>query len=455
MSNEQSVSPGEMSPMMAQGGMSPAELARRAVASAAPQSEMSPMMAEGHVSTVGHLYTQTNEFENCVIHYLRSPDGRITEAERVPTGGAGSAGYNPIVNKESAPNPFEGARSVILSRDKRFLFTTNAGDNSVSSFAVGEDGRLTVIDVKRTGNAVAPPSGSVKSLQYDDSTGTLFALHSLGPDHLRLLSVDDDGRLTARPERYTVNVEGKPNRVATMVTLSPDGKFLLVGTTFDEPPYPNPDGEPILWKQRNGSPYHIASNNADPDGLVVFPVEGHGALGEPLFQDGGGASPWFPLFLNQRPHQFVIGYAVADGISLATLDSDGTVTTGPVVKIDTSPGLPTELCWLSITPDDRTVFATNFGYSYVTSYHLDGNVLSIAKDPACPKVPGDGTYRALNKTVSSGPSDNWLSPEGAYLYQLYGNASTLVGYAVQDDGGLEEVTSCEIPNTGPQGLDGF
>ena len=58
-------------------------------------------------------------------------------------------------------------------------------------------------------------------------------------------------------------------------------------------------------------------------------------------------------------------------------------------------------------------FATNFGYGYVTSYRIDGNVLSIAKDPACPKVPGDGTFRALNGTVSSGPADNWLSPDGA------------------------------------------
>ena len=73
------------------------------------------------------------------------------------------------------------------------------------------------------------------------------------------------------------------------------------------------------------------------------------------------------------------------------------------------------------------MFAANFGYSYVTSYHLDGNVLSIAKDPASPKVPGDGRFRALNNTVSSGPSDNWLTPDGEYLYQLYGNASKLVG----------------------------
>jgi 6-phosphogluconolactonase (cycloisomerase 2 family) len=422
---------------------------------ASEQSKEAPAM-QPPVNGGGHLYMQSNEVHNSVIHYLRSPDGTIAESERCPTGGAGSGGYNPIVNRESTPNPFEGARSVILSPDNRLLFATNAGDNSVSSFAVGEDGRLTLIDAKRTGNVVAGRSGSAKSLQYDASTGTLYVCHALGPDHIRLLSVDGEGRLTARPERYTVNTEDKPNRVATMVALSPDDKFLIVGTTFDEPAKPNPDGSPILWVSHNGgAPHSVASNAPDPDGLIVFPVNGHGALGEPLFQDGGGASPWFPLFLNHRPDRFIIGYAVADGLSLATLDSDGTVTTGPVVQVDTSAGLPSELCWLSISPDDRTVFATHFGYSYITTYRLDGNVLSVVKDPACPKVPGDGRFRALNGTVSSGPSDNWLTQDGAYLYQIYGNASKLVGYAVQDDGGLDEVTSCDIPHNSSQGLSGF
>jgi 6-phosphogluconolactonase (cycloisomerase 2 family) len=414
------------------------------------------MGAPHQTNGVGHLYMQTNELRNCVVHYRRAADGTITEAERCYTGGAGSGGYNPIINRESTPNPFEGARSVILSPDNRFLFATNAGDNTVSSFAVGDDGSLTLVDAKRTGNVVPGKSGSAKSLAYEPSTGTLYVCHSLGPDHIRLVSVDSEGRLTARPERYTVNLEEKPNRVATMVALSPDGKFLLVGTTFDEPAKPNPDGSPILWVSKNGgAPHSVASNAPDPDGLVVFPVNGHGALGEPMFQDGGGGSPWFPLFLNHRPNQFVIGYAVADGLSLATLDSDGQVTTGPVVRLDTSAGLPSELCWLSVTPDDRLVFATNFGYSYITSYRLEGNVLSVAKDPACPKVPGNGAYRALNGSVSSGPSDNWLSPDGAYLYQIYGNASKLVGYAVQDDGGLDEVTSAEIPYNSCQGLAGF
>ena len=230
----------------------------------------------------------------------------------------------------------------------------------------------------------------------------------------------------------------------------------LVGTTFDEPAKPNPDGSPILWVSHNGeAPHSVASNAPDPDGLPCSPSTDTARLATRLFQDGGGASPWFPLFLNHRPHQFVIGYAVADGLSLATLDSDGTVTTGPVVQIDTSAGLPSELCWLSISPDDRIVYAANFGYSYVTSFFLDGNVLSVAKDPACPKVPGNGAYRALNGSVSSGASDNWLTPDGAFLYQLYGNASKLVGYRTQPDGSLEEVTSATIPYNSSQGLAGF
>jgi 6-phosphogluconolactonase (cycloisomerase 2 family) len=414
---------------------------------------MQPVPGQMHQG--GHLYTQTNETRNCIIHYLRAPDGKLIEIERIPTGGAGSGTYKPVSGQESAPNAFEGANSVILTPDRRLLFTTNGGDNSVSSFAVETDGKLTLVDVQRTGNIVAGRSGTAKALTFSATHSTLFVLHAFGPDHIRLMSVEEDGALTPRPERYTVNTMDKPNRVSTMAVLSPDEKFLVVGTTFDEPAHANPDGSPILWVQKNGAPHSIASNAPDPDGLIVFPVGAYGTLGEPKFQDGGAGSPWNPQFLHHRPDHFVIGYAVGDGLAMARISEDGTVTTGPVVQIDTSGGKPTELCWLSISPDDRWAYATNFGYGYVTSYRIDGNVLSIAKDPACPKVRGDGTFRALNGTVSSGPSDNLLSPDGAFLYQLYPNASKVVGYAVQPDGSLDEVTSAPIPYNSPQGLAGF
>jgi 6-phosphogluconolactonase (cycloisomerase 2 family) len=399
---------------------------------------------QGDKGRGGHLYMQTNETRNAIIHYLWSASGTLTEAERILTNGPGSGGFSPIY-LISRPNDFEGAGSIILTPDRRFLLTTNAGDNSVSSLGVGEDGGLTLLDVKPTGNPAAGRSGTADSLAYASSSRTLFVLHCFGPDHIRLMSVDSEGKLTARPERYSVNTRDKTDRVTTSTTLSPDERFLLVGNIMDERPSTNPDG----------TPKYVIANIQDPDGLVVFPVGGDGTLGAPSFHDGGGAVVFYMAFLNSRPDSFLIGTAIGDGVVMGTIDADGRISIGPLVPLDTSAGKPSELCWLAITPDDRLVFTTNFGYSNISSYRIEGTELTIAKDPACPGVPGDGTFRAFNGTVSSGPSDSWVTPDGAYLYQIYGNAAKLVGYAIQPDGSLNEITSVSIPYNSPQGLAGF
>jgi hypothetical protein len=108
-----------------------------------------------------------------------------------------------------------------------------------------------------------------------------------------------------------------------------------------------------------------------------------------------------------------------------------------------------------MTPDDRLVFATMTGHSDITSWRLEGGVLSVARDPACPKVPVDGTFKDLGGTVGSGPIDMWMTPDGLCLYQIYPNASQLIGYAVQSDGELIDVTSAEIPYNSPHSMVGF
>src|SRR5260370_9111311 len=107
----------------------------------------------------GHLYMQTNELRNCLVHYHRSANGKLHEVERVLTGGAGSGGFKPISGQESQPDDFEGAGSVILTPDRRFLFTTHGGRKLVSSFPVGEDCRLYQGGAKPTGNA-GPAGGN-------------------------------------------------------------------------------------------------------------------------------------------------------------------------------------------------------------------------------------------------------------------------------------------------------
>src|SRR5262245_34330711 len=115
--------------------------------------EMSMSREMGMNGRGGHLYMQTNEVKNAIIHYHRSANGTLTEVERVATGGAGSGTFKPISGQESAPNAFEGAGSVILSADRKFLFATNGDDNSVSRFAVDDPGKLKRLDTQPTGNA--------------------------------------------------------------------------------------------------------------------------------------------------------------------------------------------------------------------------------------------------------------------------------------------------------------
>src|SRR5207244_838017 len=151
--------------------------------------------------TVGHLYMQTNEDQNRVIHFARDENGTLTEVERCPTGGSGCGTFNHRANPQAIS--LDGAQGLLLAPDGRFLFAVNSYDNSVSSFGVGQQGELKLLDVKRTGNIVTGRSGTAKSLAYAASSATLYVLHTIGPDHIRMFSVDSEGMLTGLSETHT------------------------------------------------------------------------------------------------------------------------------------------------------------------------------------------------------------------------------------------------------------
>jgi len=406
---------------------------------------VSPINAQSKIKNQsGSVYTQTNGIANEIIHYGRQENGKLVELARVSTGGKGSGTFKPITGQESAPNAFEGVGSIILTPDRQYLFTTNGGDNTVSSFKIGADGGLTLIDVKPTGQPISGRSGTAKSLAYSPTTQMLYVCHSFGPDHIRMFSVKN-GKLTGKKANHTVNTAAKPDRIPTQIVLTPDGKFLMADILFDRRPGMKPDGTPDL----------AIANMPDKDGLVIFPVNTDGGLGKPSFTDAGGAAPFVIAFLNGSRDTFVNGFAGSGGLLMGRIDANGTITNSPVVKINQSKGMPSELCWIAITPDNKQVFAAVFGYSYVSGYKIENGALQISKDPAAPAVPGDGTFKALNMQVSSGASDNWISPDGKYYYQLYPNASKFIVYKLDKDGRLSEIDTQKIPYNSPQGLAGF
>ncbi len=396
------------------------------------------------MSGPGSLYMQTNGIKNEIIHYATMEDGSLVEKQKIATGGAGSGTYKPISDQASAPNAFEGVKSVILSTDHKWLFTTNGGNNSVSSFKVADDGTLTLIDVQPSGQPVRGKSGTAKSLAFAENTQTLYVCHSFGPDHIRMFSVKD-GKLTRKGGDYTVNIAEKTDRVPTEIVLTPDNKFLMVDILFDKRPGMKADGTPDL----------AVANIKDKDGLVIFPVNADGSLGTANFTDAGGAAAFDIAFLHGSNNKFINGYAASGGIAMCTIDMSGKVTCGPVIKIGQKIGAPSELCWIAITPDNKQVFATVFGYSYVSSFKIENGVISLNQDPAADPVPGDGTFKALDMIVSSGPNDSWISPDGKYFYQIYPNASKLISYKIMENGKLIKADTKDIPYNSPQGLAGF
>lgn len=394
---------------------------------------------------VGSLYIQSNASDsNEVFHYGRAADGRLTLIGKHPTGGKGSGTYKPLTGQDPAPNAFEAAGSIILSPDRKWLYATNGGDNSVSSFRVGSDGHLTMVDHQSTGEEVTGRSGTAKSLAYSSTHNTLYVLHAFGPNHLRVYDVKD-GKLSLRSQRRTADTPSKVGRIPTQVVLTPDHRFLMVDVLFDAHPAANQDGSARL----------VVTNITDKDGLAVYPIAADGGLGEPMFQNAGGAGPFFIQFLHGSQDTFLNGHAVSDGVSVGRIDAEGRVTHGPVAQINANAGKPSELCWLVLSSDNRMVLATNFGFNNVSSFTLKDGKLTIAKDPACPPVPGDGKFRSVNNLVSSGPNDSWLAPEDKTFYQLYPNASVLVAYRVSADAGLTEIHRVPIPYTSPQGMAGF
>ncbi len=394
---------------------------------------------------IGSLYIQSNDADqNEVFHYGRASDGRLMLIGKHPTGGKGSGTFKPLTGQDPGPNAFEAAGSVIRSSDRKWLFAANGGDNSVSAFRLGTDGHLTRTSHESTGETVTGRSGTAKSLAFSEKHGALYVLHAFGPNHIRVFDFKD-GKLSLRPQKRTVDTPTKVGRVPTQAVLTPDARFLMVDVLFDAHPAANPDGSPKL----------AVTNTTDKDGLVVFPVQPDGSLGDPMFQDAGGAGPFFIQFLHGSTDTFLNGHAVSDGVSVGRIDLSGKVRHDPVVQIDASAGPPSELCWLVLSSDNRMVFATNFGFNNASSYLLRDGKLSVAKDPACPPVPGDGKFRSVNNLVSSGPNDSWLSPDDKTFYQIYPNASVLVAYRVNPDASLTEIQRSAIPYTSPQGMTGY
>ncbi|WP_241332076.1 lactonase family protein [Burkholderia cenocepacia] len=338
------------------------------------------------------LFAQTNETDNAVLMFTRSRDGTLSPGVRVPTGGHGTDGASYFAGGVVAPDSLASNHSVIVAPESNRLFVVNSGDATVSVFALDPSTHApTLLRVTPTGGQLPT------SLAY--RAGVLYVTHQKGDQQLRAYRVESDGRLTQLGSYALVQADALP----TSVAASPDGSSIVVNV-----PLAGPGG-------------------AQLNRIVTFPVLADGRLGVP---SAGNA---------QSPVPFGGAFAHGNlGGVYASADASGAFNTYALAQgVLRGLGGPVEsgqaaACWLSITPDNRYVFAGN-GAGTVSSYALDANGRATLLNAVAAQEP------PVSGLATSLAGDSWISPDGKFLYQAYLAADKIVAYAIHADGSLTKV----------------
>jgi 6-phosphogluconolactonase len=332
--------------------------------------------------TPGMVYTLSNALSgNQVLAYNRLPDGTLSFQGAYATGGLGSG------------SGLGSQGALVLSQNNRWLFAVNAGNDTLSIFAV-RPGGLALVNVAGSGGKF-PISLSV-------SGKLLYVLNSGRSGNITGFTIHEDGGLSPIPGSTQPLSNGGTGAAPgpAEVSFSPDGASLAVTEK--------------------------ASNLID-----IYPVEGNMAMA-PLSFPSVGATP-FGFAFDARG-RLVVSEAFGGAPGLSALSSygldDGSLRViSPSVKTT-----QTAACWVVVSKNGKYAYTTNAGSGSISSY-------SIAKD---------GSLSLLNATAGltgdgSSPIDMAFSNNDAYLYALNSGTHTISAFQVLADGSLVSVNGTGVP----------
>ena len=349
-------------------------------------SVLAATMAAGSYSTtaaaqpaVGAAYTMTNlAAGNAVVVYRRGPDGALTMAGTVPTGGAGTgAGLG-------------NQGGVVLSDDQRWLYVINAGSHELTVFAVNPQG-LRWVDKVAT--------GGTQPISVAASGRLVYVVHA-GSDDISGFRQSAEGTLSSIPG--SARPLSAPGADPAQIGFSPDGRFLIVTEK--------------------------ATNV-----LSVFPVDDQGVAGDPVAHASAGATP-FGFAFGKRGQLFVSeafgGPPALSAVSSYVLQASG----GSLLQV-VSPSVTTNqlaACWVVTTTPGRFLYTTNTASHSVSGYAVepDGSISLLdpsgvsAATPAGPidaAITQDGRY--LYVLTSGGASISRYRVGGSGALEPLGTAA--------------------------------
>ncbi|MEP7171085.1 MAG: beta-propeller fold lactonase family protein [Bacteroidota bacterium] len=137
---------------------------------------LAPSHSNERLTLTGFVYTESNDAaQNSILSYKQHADGHLSLESTTNSGGAGNG----------AGLGSQGA--VIIDGQHQWLFAVNAGDNSVSSFEMHNNGSLTL--------AHTAPSGGTTPISLTAYHNLLYVVNS-GSDNIKGFQIGAGGSFT-------------------------------------------------------------------------------------------------------------------------------------------------------------------------------------------------------------------------------------------------------------------
>jgi 6-phosphogluconolactonase (cycloisomerase 2 family) len=357
-----------------------------------------------------------SEPPNQVVMYRRASDGALSLLGYFNTGGQGSG---PSIR--FAGDGLGSAHSVLLSRDKRWLFVTNAGSDNVSVFRVSHNG-LELTDLAPT----LPFPNSIAQRGI-----LVYVLCAAGEGSITGYILSNRGTLTPiHGSTRPINANQDPVRPDTLfnpaqISFTPDGNQLVV-TIKDGPaagalPGVNPTG---------------------PGRVLVFGVGRDGRPSATYTQTDLMNRGPFGFSFDRRGNLLIALFVGGPNLTAAAgsfrIRSRGTLT-----PISLVPDTQLDSCWLE--NNGRYGWTSNYTSGTISSFRIgNGGRLTLLEAVA-------GTTVHPDNIQGSTPLDLAVTTNGRFLYNILPGSGRVAGWRIRSDGSLEKIG--EFPGL-PQTVNG-
>jgi 6-phosphogluconolactonase (cycloisomerase 2 family) len=322
----------------------------------------------------GFVYTMSNEGSgNSILQFKQAPNGSLSYETTTASGGVGN-------------NAGLGSQgSLVISESHKWLFAVNAGSNSISSFAIQDDG--------------------VPMLAYTTSSNGTFPV-----------SVTVSGDLLYVVNSTSSNISGY--RVHNDGSMHPiDGSVKMLSSAATGPAQISftPSGDKLVVTEK-------ATNM-----ITTFPVNAAGVAGTATSTHSAGNTPFGFDFAGAGT--IVVteawgGMPNASTVSAYSVSGVTSVTGGAIQNKQTA------ACWATATSDGRYAYVTNTGSNNISSFEISaaGNLTLI---------------NATEVTTGTTPIDITLSGNDFYVYNINSNSHSITQFKKGGNASLTSIGSYE------------